>query len=90
MDDDIIRAYQEKLRRDTLASKFAHEIQRPHHNPHRNHIDSEDVEALAIAIERSTPDQVAQWIKTLLEYACDDDVWDDDFLGDSPPNDGNS
>lgn len=80
MDDDIHRAYQEKLRRDALATKFTQEIQKPHRNPHRSHIDGEDVAALAIAIERCSPDQVAQWIKTLLEYACDDDVWDDDFL----------
>ncbi len=81
MDDDMVHAYQEKQRRDTLASTFAREIQMPYQNPHRNHIDSQDVEALAMAIERSTPDQVAQWIQTLLEYACEDDLWVDDQLG---------
>jgi len=69
MEDDITEAYLEKRRRDALASKFAQEIQSPTQNPHRDHIDSDDVEALAMAIERSTPDQVALWIKTLLDWA---------------------
>ena len=30
-----------------------------------------------MAIERSTPDQVALWIKTLLDWACDDNFLDD-------------
>ena len=77
MEDDITEAYLEKRRRDALASKFAQEIQAPTQNPHRDHIDSEDVEALAMAIERSTPDQVALWIKTLLDWACDDNFLDD-------------
>ena len=78
MEDDLTHAYLEKMRRDALASKFAQEMQTPDHNPHRDHIDEDEVEALAIAIERSTPDQVALWIKTLLDWACDDDSWEDD------------
>ncbi|MEO8395865.1 MAG: hypothetical protein ABI700_22915, partial [Chloroflexota bacterium] len=77
MEDDITEAYVEKRRRDALASKFAQEIQTPTQNPHRDQIDGEDVEALAMAIERSTPDQVALWIKTLLDWACDENVYDD-------------
>ena len=82
MDDEIVDAYVEKKRRDALASKFTQEIQTPTQNPHRDHIDGEDVEALAMAIERSTPDQVALWIKTLLDWACDDNFLDDVAWGD--------
>jgi hypothetical protein len=78
MEDDLAHAYQEKLRRDALASVFAQEIQQPHKNPRRSLIASEDLEALAMAIERSSPDQVAQWIQTLLYYAIDGNDWDDD------------
>ena len=77
MEDDITEAYLEKRRRDALASKFAQEIQTPEQNPHRKYIDAEDVQALAIAIERCTPDQVALWIKTLLDWACDENFLDD-------------
>lgn len=86
MEDEIARAYEEKLRRDALASSFSQEIGTPHNNPHRDHIDSEDLEALAMAIERSTPDQVARWIQTLLYYACADDQWDNDPWEHSPWN----
>jgi len=82
MEDDITEAYLEKRRRDALASKFAQEMQTPTQNPRRDHIDGEDVEALAMAIERSTPDQVALWIKTLLDWACDENVYDDVAWGD--------
>jgi len=77
MEDDITEAYLEKRRRHALASKFTQEIQTPTQNPHRDHIDGEDVEALAMAIERCTPDQVALWIKTLLDWAGDDNFLDD-------------
>jgi hypothetical protein len=87
MDDDITRAYREKLRRDAQASKFAQEMQSPHKNPHRSLIDTEDLEALAMAIERTSPDLVAHWIQTLLYYACAEDVFDDDAQDDGAWND---
>lgn len=86
MEDELARAYEEKLRRDALASHFSHEMQTPHLNPHRSHIDSEDLEALAMAIERTSPDMVARYIQTLLFYACADDQWDNDPWEHSPWN----
>jgi hypothetical protein len=87
MNDDITEAYLEKRRRDALASKFTQEMQTPTQNPHHDRIDSEDVEALAMAIERSTPDQVALWIKTLLDWACDENVYDDGAWGEGDEDD---
>ncbi|HVU09790.1 MAG TPA: hypothetical protein VHD90_00875 [Phototrophicaceae bacterium] len=77
MQDDITDAYVEKRRREALAAQFVREIQTPSENPHRDHIEGEDVEALAMAIERCTADQVALWIKTLLDWAGDENFLDE-------------
>lgn len=72
---ELEHAYLEKIRRDARAAEFAESIAKPGRHLYALMIDVQDEAALAIAIERSSPDQVAHW---LICYVTGADAFDED------------
>jgi hypothetical protein len=73
-------AYLHRVRRDARAAQFTESFRKPGHHTYELMIDAGDEDALAIAIERSTPDELARWIIGLVTGAgaFEDDLADED------------